>query len=260
MTLAPGSDPQTVERRILALDRKNKVEFFAADSVRILLHDPEDSASLHRLLTEECAVAVAETRNLEEVYPDLQEAGNIPAKPSENIRGHSPLLSLLHPGEGYSHLEATHPVAGHTLEKNMDAVDSLLAIPGVQELFAGKTRFLWTATSHQTGTRELIAVKVGSSLELNANTVAKTEVMQNDSGYWDLTVTLEKEFAGEWARMTEANIHRWLAVIANDSVLMYARVMQRLDGGVLGIAGPYDRKTMKELAAMIEGGKLYGER
>lgn len=151
-------------------------------------------------------------------------------------------------------------------------VNSYLSIPAVRNNFPGNVKFLWGKQERNAnGTLipqlNLYAIKTipgkeGAELEGNAIEDAKQEFDQVTN---EVTVTMAMTPAGSttWARMTEKNIGKSIAIVLDDIVYTAPNVQQKIDGGnsriTMGRATQNRNLVIEEaqdLANILKAGKL----
>lgn len=188
----------------------------------------------------------------------------------------NPLFQKLFPAQPQSDPQSGRVVysnyIGTSMLKDTGVVNSYLAIPAVRNNFPGNLKFLWGKQErNDKGTLvpylNLYAIKTlpgkeGAELEGNAIEDAKQEF---DPVTNEVTVTMSMTPAGSstWARMTEKNIGKSIAIVLDDIVYTAPNVQQKIDGGSSRITmgrGTSNRNLVieeaQDIASILKSGKL----
>lgn len=174
--------------------------------------------------------------------------------------------------------EENHPLFS-LLQVNQDPHGSLIALANagdtakINALLNGSTgreylphdlHFVWSAKPEQTSHRfELIALRIEQdrSKQLNGQYIAEAKsVPDTQTGRQLVEITLNKEGASLWAALTASNLKRSVAIVLNDKVYSYPRVMEAIHGGVVWISGNFTTEEAHDLANLLDMSRmpLYG--
>ena len=148
---------------------------------------------------------------------------------------------------------------GHAHYKDTAFINNILRSDKAELLLDKNLRPLWSAKPMY-GTDdifELIAINdngLGAPVDGNAIKIARAE----PSEYGNAMVSIEMSDKGAraWARLTEENIGKQLAIVIDGLVYSYPYVNQRIDGGKSTISGNFTVKEAKDLATVLHCGAL----
>lgn len=163
-------------------------------------------------------------------------------------------------------------VIGYADKNKMESISKLLNRPEVRPLFPVDLVWLWSrkpvgeeqgVTGTAAGKYELYAIKKFRNQEkprLDGSVVTQASE-QPDPTSGDITVSLQmnNEGARIWADMTrqayEAG-NREIAIVLDDEVVSAPRVINAIEGGNSSITGGFTLDEAKDLASILEVGKL----
>ena len=134
----------------------------------------------------------------------------------------------------------------------------LLAAAGPDSLLSRDTQLLWGREEGYAGRtgRWLYAIKrapemAGGSI---ANAIANPD--DQNPGRWMVNMRLAGKGAGDFARVTAANVNRQLAIVLDNTVRSAPRIDERIPGGDARISGSFDAKEAKDLEIVLKAGSL----
>ena len=84
-------------------------------------------------------------------------------------------------------------------------------------------------------TGDTIRVEKAAAMSFSPETVAEASVSHSNDGRENLSLTLTKEAAGQFEKLTRDNQHKVLALTIGDRVLTAPTVMQTISGGRMSI-------------------------
>ncbi|GHT70752.1 protein translocase subunit SecDF [Bacteroidia bacterium] len=153
------------------------------------------------------------------------------------------------------------PVVGIVDRKNMDKVDSYLAMRQVKELFP-RVRFCWSVKAKDAKEQfyELVALKVTSRdgkapLEGDVIVDARDDFSQHSASP-EVSMSMNAEGAKQWARLTKENIGKCIAIVLDNHAYSYPRVNGEITGGHSSISGQFTPEEAKDLANVLKSGKM----
>ena len=104
---------------------------------------------------------------------------------------------------------------------------------------------------------ELVALKATGASgmpSMTGETITDVEV-EKVQGQYSISIIMNDQGAKEWARLTEKNINKNIAIVFNGKVYSYPNVRSRVDGGRTQIAGNFTKQDADELASALKGEK-----
>lgn len=92
---------------------------------------------------------------------------------------------------------------------------------------------------------------------LDGSYVDKSYVQTNkDMGAYETMIVFSEEGTKLWEDLTANNVNRHLAIVLDGEVYSYPKIMDKISGGKAMISGNFSKNEAKQLAALIQGGKL----
>ncbi len=186
----------------------------------------------------------------------------------------NPLFTKMQPAfpDPNSGRSGTHPFIGFSQLRDTGLVNSYLNMPAIRNLFPGNVKFLWGKQERDdegklSNVMRLYAIrtipgKEGAELEGAAIEDAKQDFDQMSN---EVTVSMTMTPAGSntWARMTEKNVGKPIAIVLDDIVYTAPNVIQKIEGGnsriTMGGGGKNRNLVIEEaqdLANILKSGKL----
>ena len=89
---------------------------------------------------------------------------------------------------------------------------------------------------------------------MTGETITDVEV-EKVQGQYAISIVMNDQGAKEWARYTEKNIKRNIAIVFDGKVYSFPNVNSRIDGGRTQIAGNFTKQDVDELASALKGEK-----
>ncbi len=152
-------------------------------------------------------------------------------------------------------------------ENKKALIDSCLNVPEVKELFENAhIVFAWSARSAE-GTNnlfELIALK-GVQKDPTSNVygpILDGDVIADARDDFDaanrpvVSMTMKREAAQDWARITGENVGKPIAIVLDNKVYSYPRVNERIASVSSQISGNFTTDDAKALANILKSGKM----
>ncbi|MBK8556809.1 MAG: protein translocase subunit SecDF [Lewinellaceae bacterium] len=165
------------------------------------------------------------------------------------------------------------PVLGYADKNKKRIITEYLARPEIKSLFPADLDFKWGAKpiedkgeqgiSTLVGKYELFGIKKfrgRDQARLDGSTVTNASE-QPDSRTGEVTVSLSmnNEGAKSWAQMTKEAYeggNREIAIVLDDEVVSYPRVINPIEGGNTSISGSFTIDEARDLASILQVGKL----
>lgn len=212
-----------------------------------------DSADTQAALTDDSAVASSIITD----DSSLSDNASNTADSTEQAEA-GPLLKLLTPGGG--------PVLAMVNKADTAKVMDYLNMPEVKEQYAGAI-FMYSAepsidqaTKEKTDNYELYAMKpkAGSDKPLLEGDIIRNaaQTFNQMNGSAEVTMSMKSDGARQWARITEENVGKYVAVVLDNQVYSAPRINEKIAGGSSVISGSFDTKEAQVLANILETGKL----
>ncbi len=162
---------------------------------------------------------------------------------------------------------------GTAAGNQMDQVDTLLSQPDIQSLFPRDMRFRWSRdpvqnfeTGEETDAYTLYAIKLprGGREEapLTGESVIDASPQPDPTGEITVTLRMNNSGAKTWGQMTERaalDNNRQIAILLDDEVVSAPSVQNPIMNGNTSITGNFDIQEARDLANILQVGKLPAE-
>jgi SecD/SecF fusion protein len=193
-----------------------------------------------------------------------------------NANRQNPLFRVLNPAQPYQNEQGQQEfgsVVGRSLIKDTALVNQYFSNPLVRNNFPANAKFLWGKLGRDEQGKpynfldfyiiKTIPGKEGAELEGEAIENASQEFDQI-SNEVNVTMSMTNSGARTWARMTERNVGKPIAIVLDDIVYSAPNVIQKIEGGNSRItmgrgAGGNTQLVVEEardLANILKAGKL----
>lgn len=178
---------------------------------------------------------------------DLEEEWEDPGQEQDN-----PLLQVFMPqGQGVTF--------GSAASRDTAEVNSLLRDPDVQRLLPRDIQLMWTANpqfeAEGQGYYSLIGVRRQVELTGDAITEARPTFDQH-TNQPEVSMTMDRQGARTWARVTGANIGRPVAIVLDGVIYSYPVVQGQITGGRSSITGLASSAEAEDLVNILMSGAL----
>ncbi|MFO7868955.1 MAG: protein translocase subunit SecDF [Bacteroidales bacterium] len=198
---------------------------------------------------------LAETTSAEDTAQD--------EKSREEMKQENPLFFHLTPNISREGEPGVGPVVGYATDKNIAHIDSILALPEVQQLLNEQhpeLKLAWSRKAQENGFYTLVALK---DLGANGRPALDGEVVVNarpefsqTSSYASVQMTMNNEGAREWRRLTKDNKGRSVAIVLDGYVYSFPTVQNEISDGISSITGNFTIAEATDMANILKSGKL----
>jgi len=182
----------------------------------------------------------------------------------EEFTRQNPLFGLLRPNVSPEGQPEQSSIVGFAAGKDTARVNDYLAMNQIKSLFPRELKFYWSQSPHKydpTNTLyELHAIKITTRdgrAPLTGDVVTSARPSTGVTGA-DIKVdfSMNAEGAKIWQRMTRDNVGRCIAVVLDDYVRSYPRVVNEIAGGNTEITGDFTLEQAEDLANILKSGKM----
>ena len=226
---------------------------------RILLELPgiKDPDRVIDLLKKAANLEFYETHPYKDVVSDLNDLSNAYG-PCVNGKT---LMQMI--GGGYT---PEWCLAGRVLPGDVALVDSILKSDLAKEKLHDNIKLCFSVKADKKQWEaaeaperfDLVALKLDNdgkpALTGDAVTSASTSYEQLQGS--TVNMTMSKEGAQSWSRITGENIGKAVAIVLDDQVYSYPNVKSKIDGGRSEISGDFTPEEATDLANVLESGKM----
>ncbi|MEX0778674.1 MAG: protein translocase subunit SecD [Balneolales bacterium] len=150
-------------------------------------------------------------------------------------------------------------VFGSAAEQDTAQVRELLSVPEVQQMLPRNTELLWTASPEfaQDGQEYFSLIGVRTEAELTGDVITEASPsFDPQTNAPEVSMTMDRQGARTWSRVTGANIGRTIAITMDDVVYSYPNVISQITGGRSSITGLESTREAEDLVNILMSGAL----
>ena len=149
--------------------------------------------------------------------------------------------------------------------QNKHAVDLILNYPEVKEVIPKDSEFLWDSKPERIGDKEWYflyfvekkPVLTGEYIEdANVQISGGSSNQMSRAGQAEVHLTLNSEGSKKFARITGANVGKFLAIVLDGKVANAPRIKEKIPSGSARIDGMEDINEAKDLQVVLRAGAL----
>ncbi len=213
---------------------------------RILIEIPgiKDEQRISKLIGSSANLEFWETYSLQELLSALQE-----------LHAQQSFFSFFADTENYSY----SPVIGTANVSDTAKINEILRSSAALKILPRDVRFAWEVKPvDETGQYfRLIALKASrrGCPALNGDVITDARAEMN-ANYAEIMMSMNAAGAREWARFTQMNIGRPIAIVLDGLVYTYPTVQSEITCGRSSIAGNFTEEEAKDLANVLKSGKM----
>ena len=223
---------------------------------RILVELPgvKEPERVRKLLQGTASLEFWPTFTSAEVYNQILEAEKIIAAGLNDTTVVAPIREVLALEKtGYARIGIAHYA-------DTSKINSYFAMPEVKAVLNKGLIPMWSAKpiAGSENHFELVAIKdEGNGAPLDGDAVAEARAQfAQDGGDAEVSMSMNREGAKVWARLTGDNIDRQIAIVLDGLVYSYPNVNDKIEGGNSSITGNFTPEEAQDLANVLECGKL----
>ena len=223
---------------------------------RILVELPgvKEPERVRKLLQGTASLEFWPTFTSAEVYNQILEAEKIIAADLNDTTVVAPIREVLAlENTGYARIGIAHYA-------DTSKINSYFAMPEVKAVLNKGLIPMWSAKpiAGSENYFELVAIKdEGNGAPLDGDAVAEARAQfAQDGGDAEVSMSMNREGAKVWARLTGDNINRQIAIVLDGLVYSYPTVNDKIEGGNSSITGNFTPEEAQDLANVLECGKL----
>ena len=143
------------------------------------------------------------------------------------------------------------------------AVNAILHSSQAKSILPSNLKACWSVKAEDSRNMyyTLVALKTGAQgkAALNGDVVvdASSDIDQNSMGKgYEVSMTMNDEGARQWARITQQNIGKSIAIVLDNQVYSFPNVNSAIEGGRSQITGNFTVEEAKDLANVLKSGKM----
>ncbi|MCP4522419.1 MAG: protein translocase subunit SecDF [Cytophagales bacterium] len=144
--------------------------------------------------------------------------------------------------------------------ENYAKVQELFSRDAVKAILPANMTLMWSAEAFKSGNKvvPLYFVKKGENVPapLSGEVIENARQDINERGEVVVDMQMDNDGAHIWARLTEANAGKQIAIALDDAVFSAPRVNEPITGGRSSISGSFEIQEAQDLANVLEAGSL----
>lgn len=177
-------------------------------------------------------------------------------KELETFKRNNPLLAVLRLPDG-SQIQptSTYPAIGQATALDTAKVNEYLRMPEIEVMIPDDMKFAWSfkSSSETEDIFDLVALK---TRVLGGDKVSNANPDFDERGRPQVAMQMNVEGTRDWARITESNVNRHVAIILDNYVYSFPVVEGRIPYGQSVINGTFDVEEAQDLANVLKAGQL----
>ena len=249
-----------------------------SENILIELPEVENINSLRHLIEAQAKLEFWETYELSEIYSCIEKVdanllddedfeSAIALKvdemddESKGFVKRYPLFAFLYPAVDASGHLMQGPVVGYTAIQDTSTINYILNIKKVTEILPKDLRFYWTykPIPQDKNKLQLLAIKVTTrkgDAPLDGSVITDVTQKRDQNENTTIQLSMNSEGAKIWQRLTRNNIGRSIAIILDDYVYSFPRVMSEINEGQISITGQFTEDEAQNLVNILRTGPL----
>ena len=183
----------------------------------------------------------------------------------EEFEKENPLFAIMQPAlqqQGDQYYPAPGPVIRYVNVNDTAQLNKYLAMDEIKGLFPPRLRFVYEAKPYDEGGNflRLIVIKVhdrdGNAALEGDVIIDATQQFEQFSGTPEISMQMNGEGANKWAKLTEANVGKSIAIALDNYVYSFPTVQGKITGGRSSITGNFEIEEAELIANILKAGKL----
>ena len=151
------------------------------------------------------------------------------------------------------------PVIGTVAVTDTAAVNAILNSPEAAKILPSNLKARWSVKAIDDKNRffNLVALKANQGRPVLDGSVITDASSEFDNLQGNVvSMTMNDEGARQWARITQQNLNKSIAIVLDDHVYSYPNVNSVIEGGRSQITGNFTGEEAKDLANVLKSGKM----
>lgn len=235
------------------------------DRLVVELPGVEDEERVRNLLEGTARLEFRLTPNVDELRSSLERIITYydPAEDAEDVEIEDDLAGVDEQAENellrYFIPQGRSVIFGSAAEQDTARVRELLSVPEVQRLLPPDTELMWTASPEfeSEGQTYFSLIGVRSQVELTGDVITEASPsFDPQTNAPEVSMSMNRQGARTWSRITGANIGRVVAITMDDVVYSYPNVITQITGGRSSITGLESPGEAEDLVNILLSGAL----
>lgn len=148
------------------------------------------------------------------------------------------------------------PVVGSCKIADTSRVNEILSL-GINEFFPNNLKFLWSIPNIDTDKKylNLIAIKIATrsgEAQLDGSVIVDSHPEKGEDGGYNISLSMNAEGAITWSRLTKENTGRYIAIVMDNYVYSYLKVMDEIKDGSSIISANLTKDEAEALASILK--------
>ena len=175
----------------------------------------------------------------------------------EEFAQNNPLYAVLYPNVNQQNQIQSGPVVGFCAVRDTSVLNIYLNDPEVMKFLPVDVKFAYTVKPYDIDEKfiQLVALRP-TKMEGHAIVDASHEINKWTRGC-EVSITMNKEGAKKWKRLTSENIGKSLAILLDGFVYSFPTVQSEISGGRFSISGDLTVNEVDDIVKRINGRKVY---
>ncbi len=180
----------------------------------------------------------------------------------DEFRRENPFFALLNQAnyQAFAQQQSNTPMLGGALSGDTAAINEILRMEEISLLIPEDMKFAWgfKPVSDESDYFEMIVLKVNDegSAAMTGDQVATARQDFDQQGKAVVTLRMTAEGTKTWARITEANVGRHVAIVLDGYHYSYPVIIGAIPSGNTEISGDFEIEEAQDLANVLKAGKL----
>lgn len=249
----PGvKEPERVRKLLQGTANLEFYETYTLQDLNQSLVALSDAASGKVTVADTTATAAVDSTAVAAVAADSAKA-DAPAKVAKKVAAR-PLAELL-----WANGQMGGPVIGTVAVTDTAEVNAIMRSPEAAKLLPTNLKARWSVKAIDDKGRffNLVALKANQGRPVLDGSVVTDASSDFDNMQGNVvSMTMNDEGARQWARVTQQNLNKSIAIVLDDQVYSFPNVNSVIEGGRSQITGNFTVEEAKDLANVLKSGKM----
>lgn len=250
----PGvKEPERVRKLLQGTANLEFYETYTLQDLQQSLMALSDAASGKVVIADTTSTAAQAADSTAVAQAAVKDTANVAAAEAKTVAA-LPLAQLLW-GNG----QMGGPVIGTVAVTDTAAVNAILRSPEAAKLLPTNLKARWTVKAIDEKGRffNLVALKANQGRPVLDGSVVTDASSDFDNMQGNVvSMTMNDEGARQWARVTQQNLNKSIAIVLDDHVYSFPNVNSVIEGGRSQITGNFTVEEAKDLANVLKSGKM----
>lgn len=146
------------------------------------------------------------------------------------------------------------PIYGFAKAKDTTLISKVLNDTATLNFFNNELLFKWNFDPLNNLCR-LICIKTINDYEPITNSmIEEVSIEKNDYGSYNIKILLFSQYQKTWSKLTKENIDKSLAIVLDNKVIAFPKVMAEITSGYTAISGNFDKEQSLMYESILKNG------